>query len=267
MAIRLKHYVKRLVYDLGGIETDTVLIVGVFMALGAGALSFLSPCVLPIFPAYLSYITGMSVKEIQGEQNAKIRGRLLSHSIFFLFGVSTIFISLGIGASFLGQWIEGLLVGQSGLLIQRLAGVFIIVMGLFVGGWMTIKSLMREKRMQYKTKRVSYLGTFFVGLGFAAGWTPCIGPIFGSILFMATSDPSRGIIYTISYIIGFAVPFILLTFFIGSTKWIVKRSNLIMKIGGGIMIIMGIILFTGQMPRITQFILELVQGTWLEKLG
>src|SRR5699024_4478249 len=121
--------------NFGGSETDTFLIVGIFMALGAGALSFLSPCVLPIFTAYLSYITGMSVKEIQGEQNAKIRGRLLSHSFFFLLGVSAIFISLGIGASFLGKWIEELLVGQSGLLIQRLAGVFIIIMGLFVGGW------------------------------------------------------------------------------------------------------------------------------------
>src|SRR5699024_4369542 len=99
MAIRLKHYVKRLVYDLGGIETDTVFIVGVFMALGAGSVSFLSLCVLPIFHAYLFYITGMSAKEIQGEHNANIRGRLLSHAIFFLFGVTTIFISLGIGAS------------------------------------------------------------------------------------------------------------------------------------------------------------------------
>lgn len=249
------------------IGTDTILIIGILVAMGAGALSFLSPCVLPLFPAYLSYITGMSVKEIQGDQNAKIRSKLLTHSLFFLLGVSAIFISLGIGATFLGKWIQDLLVGDSGLLIQRLAGIFIIIMGLFVGGWVNIRLLMREKRMQYKKTNISYLGTFFVGLGFAAGWTPCIGPIFGSILFLAASNPNEGVIYTFSYIIGFAIPFLLLTFFIGQTKWIVRKSGIIMKVGGAIMIIMGLVLFTGQMPRITEYLLDLVQDTWLGKLG
>src|SRR5690625_6746382 len=88
---------------MGGIEADTMLIVGMLLSLGAGALSFLSPCVLPIFPAYLSYITGVSVKELQGKKNGQIRSKLLSHSVFFLLGVSLVFLSLGIGASFLGQ--------------------------------------------------------------------------------------------------------------------------------------------------------------------
>src|SRR5699024_4335423 len=116
---------------MGEISTDTVLLVGMMLAVGAGALSFLSPCVLPIFPAYLSYITGISVKELQGEQTTKIRKTLLQHSFFFLLGVSLVFISLGVGASFLGQWIQQLLSGDTGLLIQRIAGIFIIVMGLF----------------------------------------------------------------------------------------------------------------------------------------
>lgn len=252
---------------MGGIEADTLLIVGMLLALGAGALSFLSPCVLPIFPAYLSYITGISVKELQGSQDAKIRRKLLTHSLFFIMGVSLVFISLGVGASFLGQWIQGLLAGNSGLLIQRIAGIFIIVMGLFVAGWINLPTLMKEKRMQYTKKRISYLGTFFVGTGFAAGWTPCIGPIFGSILFLAASNPGQGIVYTVMYVIGFAIPFLVLTFFLGSTKWIVKRSQIIMKIGGVVMIGMGIILFTGQMPRIAEFFLKLVEDTWFEKLG
>jgi len=252
---------------LGGIETDTMLVVGMFLALGAGALSFLSPCVLPIFPAYLSYITGISVKELQGNQDVKIRSKLLSHSVFFLLGVSLIFISLGVGASFLGQWIQTLLVGDTGLLIQRVAGVFIIFMGLFVGGWINVTTLMKEKRFQSAKRPVGYLGTFFVGMGFAAGWTPCIGPIFGSILFLAASNPTQGIVYTVMYVIGFALPFLILTFFLGSTKWIVRRSQIIMKIGAVIMIIMGLILFTGQLPRITEFLLKLVQDTWFEKLG
>jgi len=244
-----------------------MLVVGMFLALGAGALSFLSPCVLPIFPAYLSYITGISVKELQGNQDVKIRSKLLSHSVFFLLGVSLIFISLGVGASFLGQWIQTLLVGDTGLLIQRVAGVFIIFMGFFIGGWINVTTLMKEKRFQSAKRPVGYLGTFFVGMGFAAGWTPCIGPIFGSILFLAASNPTQGIVYTVMYVIGFALPFLILTFFLGSTKWIVRRSQIIMKIGAVIMIIMGLILFTGQLPRITEFLLKLVQDTWFEKLG
>lgn len=252
---------------MGGIETETMLVVGMFLAMGAGALSFLSPCVLPIFPAYLSYITGISVKELQGNAGGKIRSKLLSHSLFFLLGVSLVFISLGFGASFLGQWIQNLLVGDTGRLIQRIAGIFIIFMGLFVGGWIKITALMKERRFQSTKKPVGYLGTFFVGMGFAAGWTPCIGPIFGSILFLAATNPGQGMFYTGMYVIGFALPFLLLTFFLGSTRWIVRRSEIIMKFGAVIMIIMGLVLLTGQMPRITEFLLNLVEDTWFEKLG
>lgn len=252
---------------MGVIETDTILLVGMVLALGAGALSFLSPCVLPIFPAYLSYITGISVKELQGSSNVKIRRQLLSHSAFFLLGVSLVFISLGIGASFVGNWLQSLLTGNSGILIQRIAGIFIIFMGLFVAGWINFNFLMKEKRFHFSRKPIGYAGTFFVGMGFAAGWTPCIGPIFASILLLAASNPGQGVLYTGMYVIGFALPFLVLTFFIGSTKWIVRRSQMIMRIGGVIMIIMGLVLFTGQMPLIAEFILRVVQDTWLEKLG
>ena len=142
------------------IDTDTFLVFGMILAIGAGALSFLSPCVLPIFPAYLSYITGISVKELQTSSSVKIRSTLLKHSLFFLAGVSLVFISLGVGASLLGQWIQTLLIGDTELLIQRIAGIFIIIMGLFVAGWLQIPLLMREKRMQYKKSGISYLGTF-----------------------------------------------------------------------------------------------------------
>jgi cytochrome c-type biogenesis protein len=252
---------------VGGIEADTMLIVGMFLAMGAGALSFLSPCVLPIFPAFMSYITGISVKELQGDKNTKIRRQLLSHSLFFLLAVSLVFISLGASASFLGQWAQNLLLGDSGLFIQRIAGIFIIIMGLFIAGWITIPALMKERRFRYSKKPAGYLGTFFVGLGFAAGWTPCIGPIFGSILLLAASNPGQGIFYTVMYVFGFSLPFIVLTFFLGSTRWIVRHSQVIMKIGAITMIIMGLVLFFGLMPRITGFLLDLVQNTWLSELG
>lgn len=252
---------------MGTIGADTFILFGMVMALGAGILSFLSPCVLPIFPAFLSYITGISVKELKEEQTKEVRKTILSHSFFFLLGVSLIFIGLGVGASFLGKFVLDLLSGNSGLLIQRIAGLFIIIMGLFVAGWISIPFLMRERRVQVKKSKVSYVGTFFVGTGFAAGWTPCIGPIFGSILFLAASNPKHGIIYTIMYVIGFAVPFLVLAFFIGSSQWIIKKSGVIMKIGGIVMIAMGLVLITGQMPRISQFLLDLVNDTWMSRLG
>ncbi|RUL48610.1 cytochrome c biogenesis CcdA family protein [Lysinibacillus antri] len=249
------------------IQTDTVLLVGMLLAFGAGAISFLSPCVLPLFPAYLSYITGISVMEIQAEQNSEIRKRIFSHSIIFLLGIGVVFISLGASASFLGQWLQQLLLGNTALLIQRLAGIFIVFMGFVVAGWLTIPLFMKERRLHYTKKSTSFLGTFFVGLGFAAGWTPCIGPIFASILLLAATNPSQGLLYTLMYVIGFAVPFIILTFFVGSSKWILSKTGLIMKVGGVMMILMGILLFFGQMPRLSAFLLRLIDGTWLSNLG
>jgi cytochrome c-type biogenesis protein len=104
-------------------------------------------------------------------------------------------------------------------------------------------------------------------MGFAAGWTPCIGPIFASILMLAASNPSEGLLYTVFYILGFTLPFFVLTFFIGSTRFIVKYSQAIMKIGGSLMIVMGVLLFTGKMTEISIFILRMIEGTWLENLG
>ncbi|WP_042150092.1 cytochrome c biogenesis CcdA family protein [Paucisalibacillus sp. EB02] len=252
---------------MGIIETDTMLLAGMLLAIGAGALSFLSPCVLPIFPAYMSYITGISVKELQSNKSSRMVRQLFTHSFFFLLAVSLVFLSLGASASFLGQWAQQLLIGDSGLLIQRIAGVFIIIMGLFIAGWISIPSLMRERCFHYTKKPVGYVGTFFIGLGFAAGWTPCIGPIFGSILFLAASNPGQGIFYTLMYVVGFSIPFLILTFFIGKTRWIVRHSQLIMKFGAVLMIIMGLVLFFGLMPRISGFLLDLVQDTWLARLG
>ncbi|TFB23116.1 cytochrome c biogenesis protein CcdA [Filobacillus milosensis] len=239
----------------------------IWLALGAGMLSFLSPCTLPLFPAYLSYITGVSVKDLELNKDAKIKSKLLIQAVLFLFGVSLVFIGLGVGVSFLGQWIQGLLLGDSGEFIQRIAGIFIIVMGLFVAGWLNITTFMKEKRFQFTKRPAGYLGTIFVGMGFAAGWTPCIGPIFASILVVAASNPTQGALYTIFYVIGFALPFLILTFFIGKTRWIVRYSGIIMKIGGTVMIFMGVLLFTGQMSRISSFLLRLVQDTWFANLG
>lgn len=134
-------------------------------------------------------------------------------------------------------------------------------------GMVNNTNLHEGKKTPLYKKSTSYLGTFFVGLGFAAGWTPCIGPIFASILLLAATNPSHGLLYTFMYVIGFAVPFIVLTFFIGSSKWIVGKTGIIMKVGGIMMVLMGILLFFGLMPRLSAFLLRLIDGTWLSNLG
>ena len=178
----------------------------IWAALAAGVISFISPCTLPLFPAFLSYITGMSVKELETNKDMKIRTKLLLHSVFFLLGVSMIFFSLGLGMTYFGQWIQGLFTGDSGNLIQRFAGIFIIFMGLFVAGVFKFNWMMKDRRQQFAKKPVGYVGSVFVGMGFAAGWTPCIGPIFAAILMLAASNPSEGLLYTSLYIIGFSLP-------------------------------------------------------------
>ncbi|NGP45588.1 cytochrome c biogenesis protein CcdA [Bacillaceae bacterium SIJ1] len=246
---------------------ESTLDLTAWIALGAGILSFLSPCTLPLFPAYLSYITGMSVKEIQTSTEINVRKRLLTHAVFFLLGVSTIFLSLGVGVSLVGQWMQQLISGEIGLFLQRIAGLFIIIMGLFVAGWIKFGALMKERRFQMTRKPLGIIGTYFAGIGFAAGWTPCIGPIFASILVMAGSQPTQGAFYTVMYVIGFAIPFLVLTYFIGSAKWLVRHSGKIAKAGGVLMIAMGVLLFTGQMTKISNFVLRLVQDSWFANLG
>ena len=218
-----------------------------------GLITFISPCLLPMLPVYVAYFAG-------GRSGQEKRSPFWK-ALAFVLGFTVTFGVLGAFAGTIGG-----LLRRYQTEVNLVCGLMVIIFGLNFLGALKLNLFKGTGGMGQNTE-MGIVSTVLFGIVFGLGWTPCIGPIFGSILFMATSDPSRGIIYTISYIIGFAVPFILLTFFIGSTKWIVKRSNLIMKFGGAIMIIMGIILFTGQMPRITQFILELVQGTWLEKLG
>lgn len=239
----------------------------VWLALWAGVLSFFSPCTLPLFPVYLSYITGLSVHELRDQQTPQIKAKVMGHSIFFLIGVSSVFLALGVGASFVGEWLGGLLRGNTGLLIQRLSGILIVLIGLFLIGFLKMDWLMKERRFQFARKPAGYLGTILVGMGFAAGWTPCIGPIFAAILILAANDPSQGLGYTLFYIIGFSVPFLLLSLYISTAKWIVTYSERIMKIGGAIMILVGVLLYTGQIARISSWVFNLIDGTWFSRLG
>ncbi|WP_166239118.1 cytochrome c biogenesis CcdA family protein [Paenibacillus turpanensis] len=217
-----------------------------WIAFGAGFASFISPCCLPLYPSYLSYITGFSVSKLKEEKTAEVRLRTLLHTLFFTLGFSVVFYSLGFGAGILAEWFT-----MNRELISKLTGILIVVMGLFLLGIFQPQFLMKERKLQLNGKPAGYFGSFVVGIGFAAGWSPCIGPILAAITALAATEPGIWLGLITAYTIGFALPFLLLAFFIGSTKWILRYSSTIMKIGGAVMVIMGILLYTGQMFRLT----------------
>jgi cytochrome c-type biogenesis protein len=228
--------------------------VNVLLAFGAGFLSFISPCCLPLYPAFLSYITGMSVGEIKSE-NAMLQRRSMLHTLFFLVGFSIIFIALGFATSFIGQ-----IFSQYGDLIRQIGAIFIVLFGLMVVGLFQPKWLMKDRKFEFKNRPAGYFGTVLIGMAFAAGWTPCTGPILASVILLAGSNPGSGMLYMIAYILGFAIPFFILSFFVGKMQWIRKNNVKIMKIGGYIMIVMGVVLYFDWMTRIIAFLSPLFGG-------
>lgn len=226
----------------------------IFIALGAGFLSFISPCCLPLYPAFLSYITGMSVGELKSE-NGMLQKRSLLHTTFFLIGFSIIFIAIGFGTSFVGQFFA-----EYKDLIRQIGAIFIILFGFMIVGLISPEFLMKNRRFEFKNRPSGYIGSIIIGMAFAAGWTPCTGPILMSVILLAGSNPGSGMLYMIAYTLGFAIPFFVLSFFIGKMGWIRKNNVKIMKIGGYLMIIMGIFLFFDWMTTIISLITALFGG-------
>jgi cytochrome c-type biogenesis protein len=218
------------------------------LAFGAGVLSFISPCCLPLYPAFLSYITGVSVDEIQSGKGI-LKRRALLHTLFFLFGFSLIFIALGFSTSFLGEFFI-----VYGDLIRQLGAILIIFLGLVILGIFKPKFMMMEKRITFRDRPSGYFGSSIIGFAFAAGWTPCTGPILAGVIALAVSNPDQAMFYMIAYIFGFSIPFFTMSFFVGKMKWIKKHNRKIMKIGGVTMILMGIFLFFDWMTKLTSFL-------------
>lgn len=227
-----------------------------WLALGAGLLSFISPCCLPLYPSYLSYITGISVSELGGEKRDKsVLITTLVHAFFFVLGFSLVFYGLGYTASWVGS-----LFSDYKDLTRMLAAILIVAMGLFMMGIFRPKFMMMEKKWNVSRKGVSYLGSVLIGIGFAAGWSPCIGPILASVLAMVSNDPENAFMYITLYTLGFAIPFLIMAFFVGRTRWILKYSNQMMKVGGVLMIIFGILLYTNQLSVIIIWLSDLTGG-------
>jgi cytochrome c-type biogenesis protein len=225
-----------------------------WLAFAAGFLSFISPCCLPLYPSYLSYITGVSLSAIK-EDRSLIMKRVIIHSLFFILGFSLIFISLGFAATLLGS-----LFRDYQDLIRQLGAILIVIMGLFMLGWFKPAFFMKERRLDISWKPAGYLGSTVIGITFAAGWTPCVGPILTAVLALSASNPSQGMPLIFAYTLGFALPFLLMSFFLGQTKWILKYSTGIMKFGGGMMVLVGILLYTDKMTDITVWLISLYGG-------
>ncbi|KAA0965725.1 cytochrome c biogenesis protein CcdA [Sporosarcina sp. ANT_H38] len=219
-----------------------------FLAFGAGFLSFISPCTLPLYPAFISYITGMSLDDLKSDSKRMSRSGML-HTLFFLLGFSIIFIVIGYSTSFVGTFFQ-----ENQEILRQAGAIFVVLFGLMIVGVFTPEFLMKERKLQFKNRPAGYLGTMVIGIAFAAGWQPCSGPIIGAIITLAASNPGSGMIYMIMYVLGFAIPFFVLSFFITRLSWIRTHSGLIMKIGGYVMIGVGILLFFNGMQYITSLL-------------
>jgi len=239
----------------------------VLLAMAAGLLSFLSPCVLPLLPSYLSFIAGVSFEELQGTvANPRTRRAILVNSLLFVLGFSLVFIALGAGATFLGQ-----LLFESQVFIRRIGGAFVIFMGLYVAGWLRIPFLMREWRADLSHRPAGYLGAVLTGITFAAGWTPCIGPILGSILTLAsvTQTAATGILMLAAYSMGLAVPFLLSSLMIDRFLTFFDRFKrffpLVTRGSGIILITVGLLLVTDYFATLSRLAFSLTPD-WLFSL-
>ncbi|MDI7743460.1 cytochrome c biogenesis protein CcdA [Lysinibacillus fusiformis] len=228
--------------------------ISIILAFGAGLLSFISPCSLPLYPAFLSYVTGISLNELKEEKGVFNRKALI-HTLLFLLGFSIIFMALGFSTSFIGT-----LFIQYQELLRQIGAIIMVFFGLVIMGIFKFSFLLSEKRVQFKNRPEGYIGSVVIGMGFAAGWTPCTGPILAGVIALGMSDPGKGMLYMLFYVLGFAIPFLIMSLFIGRMKFLQKRSTIFMKSGGVIMILMGIMLYFDLMTQIIAFLTPFFGG-------
>jgi cytochrome c-type biogenesis protein len=240
---------------------------GVVVALTAGLFSFLSPCVLPLFPSYLSFITGMSVADLAGELGPAARRRVLLNALAFVLGFSMVFVALGASFSAVGQ----ILLDHRDW-IRRVGGALIVLFGLYIAGVLRIGFFGRSAGWQIGEKPTGYLGSLLVGVTFAVGWTPCVGPILGGILSLAstTETVQRGVGLLIAYSAGLGIPFILSALALGSFLRFFKRYRpyipVVERAAGVIMVAVGVLVFTNYYVVLNAWAISLTPEWLLRRL-
>jgi cytochrome c-type biogenesis protein len=230
--------------------------VTIVTAFAFGLLSFISPCVLPIVPGYLSFISGVSFDEMQNTgDRARVRNRILKNSVFFILGFSAVFIALGASATVVGQFLH-----EQISIISKVAGAIIIVFGLHMTGLFKIPFLNYEKRFHTGGKQLGIFGAFVVGLAFAFGWTPCIGPILAAILAIASQQESvgKGMVLLTSYSLGLGVPFLLtgvsLTAFYTVFNRFKRHLHTVEVVGGVLLVAVGALIMTNYLTIVSGYL-------------
>ena len=221
--------------------------ISLLAAFTAGIISFVSPCVLPLIPGYLSFISGVSLEEMRGgERKSEVLKKVTLNTLFFVLGFSFVFVAMGASATFVGEFLLSKL-----SLFNKIAGVIIILLGLHIIGVFKISFLNYEKRFHTKSKPLSPLGSFVVGLAFAFGWTPCIGPILGGILTLAANQDTmgKGIMLLSSYSLGLGIPFLVTAVsfntFLGVFGRVKRHFRTIEIISGLFLVTIGFLIFIG----------------------
>ena len=232
---------------------DQISILAAFLA---GILSFLSPCVLPLIPGYISFLSGMSLEDLKGgthRKEALVKASITS--IFFVLGFSVVFIALGASATFIGKLFTDYI-----QVLTKVAGVIIVLLGLYLTGILKIGWLNYQKSIKVKNFTPGIFAAFVIGLAFGFGWTPCVGPILAGILAIAATQETvlRGMILLGVYSLGLGIPFILTGFFVGLFMRILERFKKFVRwieiIAGIFLIIVGVLIFTNNLQTLLQFV-------------
>ncbi len=244
---------------------ESVENLSIIVALGGGLLSFLSPCVLPLLPSYLSFITGMSFDDLKAPLlRAHVRKKVVLNSLFFILGFSAVFLTLGASFSLVGGFF-----GRYRGSIQRISGLIIVFFGLYIAGVFKIPFLMRSREfLPMRNKPTGYVGAALIGISFGFAWTPCVGPILGAILALAgtAGGMSGGLILLAAYSTGLAIPFFLTSLATGSFLSFFQKFRKFLHVvyiaGGVFLIIVGILIFTGYFTVLNSLFIELTPS-WL----
>lgn len=241
--------------------SQEVTYIGAFVA---GLLSFLSPCVLPLIPSYVTYITGISFADLQAEHPSHvIRQKTILHTAFFICGFTAVFVLLGASATYIGSFLS-----DNAFVIRKVGGALLVILGIHVTGLIPLRFLLGEKRISIKNKPAGYAGSFLVGIAFAAGWTPCIGPILAGILAVAATEESvyHGILLLLLYSLGLGVPFLISALamhrFLALFNRFKKYIRVFEIITGIFLMVVGVLIYTNWLSRLSGYMNFLY--TWFE---
>jgi cytochrome c-type biogenesis protein len=240
--------------------------VGLYAAFSAGLVSFISPCVLPIVPGYLSFMSGVNLAHLKGEKPQGLARRVGLTSAAFVLGFSTVFVALGAAATLIGNALL-----QYKRELGMVGGVVIILLGLHTAGWLPIKWLLYEKRAEVRDRPLGLIGAYVVGLAFAFGWTPCIGPILATVLFLASQQGTlgRGVLLLVAYSAGLGIPFIASGFAVNGffalfTRF--RRHMRIVEYASGVLLVgVGLLLLTDRLAILSRYFARLFPA--LSRMG